>query len=103
MGFGMAREYVISLCAAAAVGAAVTIGFTFPPLTTSTGVAVTKAETQAKMKKAMAYWQSSLDSVNCRCFSQKAGQVLAHDSPQVFGFNYAEQSELARDQASGAC
>ncbi len=99
----MFGEKLISVIVISGVGSALVIGFSFPALTTSGGGRSNTVIVQEKLTQERAHCEAFGDGADCACFAKTAGYILSHDQPEVYGFNYADRQDLARDQASSDC
>lgn len=88
-------------------GAAIVFGvFSFPALTSGGGgnaSVVSQAEFEAVFNQELTYCLEKPKDINCQCFANKSGTILADKSPRVFGAVYADKQELARSQAERSC
>lgn len=87
-------------------GAAVVTGVSAVPPLTEGGLALNSpAAEQATVASAeeRSFCQANTPGLNCHCFSQVSGHILSADQPQIYGYQYANKSDLARSQASKSC
>ena len=82
---------------------ALVIGFSFPALTESTSSVSADAKEQATAKAEKAHCEATLNGVDCVCYGRVAGHVRSNEQPNAQGFRYANQTDLARNQASSNC
>ncbi|WP_223423705.1 hypothetical protein [Tateyamaria pelophila] len=88
-------------------GAGVVYGvFLFPALTSGgsgSSRAVTPEEFEAVFNQELDYCLERPNGLNCQCFANMSGTILADKAPKVFGAVYADKQELARGQAERSC
>lgn len=88
-------------------GAAIVYGvFSFPALTSGgsgTSSIISQAEFEAVFSQELDYCTARPDDINCQCFANVSGTILADRTPRVFGAVYADKQELARGQAERSC
>ncbi|WP_299628303.1 hypothetical protein [uncultured Tateyamaria sp.] len=102
----MKYEFRMFLYAVLVGGAIIGVVFSFPSLTTGGGTlsaGVSQAEFEAAFGQELAYCQAQPDAVDCRCFANISGLILADAEPRVPGARYADKEELARGQAARSC
>ncbi len=80
--------------------------FSFPALTTGGGFVVpgaTEAEFEAVFSQELSYCERQPGDINCQCFANVSGVILADNAPRVPGARYADKQDLARGQAANSC
>lgn len=102
----MPHDYRFCLYVILAGAAAIYGVFLVPPLTTGgnaglTGISQTKFDETVSQE--LTYCLEQPNDINCRCFANLSGAILAHNEPRVPGAVYADKQELARGQATGSC
>lgn len=102
----MASDYRLLICLVFG-GAAIVYGvFSFPALTSGgsgSSSSITPAEFEAVFNQEMDHCLERPDDMNCQCFANLSGTILADKTPRVFGAVYADKQELARSQAERSC
>lgn len=102
----MPQNHRILLCIVIVSGLIVYGVSFFPPLTTAgteDPTSSTPTRFDAVFSQELAHCQKSSYDVNCRCFADISGTILAENNPRVPGVVYANKQELARGQAMGSC
>lgn len=101
----MAPEASIAVSVLAGGGLVVASVSFVPPLNYGGPDAPAKSEVELIDPNAngYAYCQNNLPGVNCRCFTYVASQILQEDHERIPGWAYANQWELAKEQAKGNC
>ncbi|MEH6522551.1 hypothetical protein [Sulfitobacter sp.] len=102
----MPNDYRFYLYVVLAGGAAIYGVSLAPPLTTGgnagmTGISQTKFDETVSQE--LTYCLEQANEIDCRCFANLSGVILAHNEPRVPGAVYADKQELARGQATGTC
>ena len=99
----MTKDLALAIYVTLGVFALVALGFTVPPLTAPGGALDKSAEHQATVQEEQDHCEASLDGVNCECFANTSGYIQSQESNEIFGFDYMDREELARNQASRSC
>lgn len=98
----MRGDYSVSVYVVSGVAAALLVGFSLPPLLPR-GASSTSEKQVRIVNEEQNFCEANLDRVNCECFANTAGYILAQDSAPVPGMVYVERTELARGQATRTC
>jgi len=87
------------------VGSAAVIGgiSQLPALTEDPSTVEIGSEMQIILAQEKSYCQSYGAGINCQCFAEKSGQILAHSGSRDHRYLYADQQDLARGQARKSC
>ena len=97
------RTYLIML----AVGGALIFSVSLlPPLTSGTvsvAKGVSQAEFQAAVSQEMTYCEERADNLDCQCFADISGYVVANKRAAVPFTRSIDQTVLARRQAEESC
>lgn len=99
----MLGEHAIPVYLIAGAAVALAVGSTFTPVISRGGAVAPSAFEMANAVQEFSFCQSSLENVNCRCFSEISGHILSQDSPDFRGTVSMDKSQLARTQASQSC
>ena len=86
--------------------AAVAVAFSFPALTAGGGSGmrgISEADFVAAVASEMSYCQTTPEAVNCVCFANTSGMILAYKSDKPRHSAYMNQRDLARSQARQRC
>lgn len=102
----MTFNYRLFFCALLVIAAVVYGVFLAPPLT-SGGSAVLPGVSAQKLEQSIraerAFCEENAASTDCACFADKSGIVQAAEGARIRGAVYADQQQLARDQAASSC
>ena len=71
--------------------------------TTVTEIELDEAVFEKAYSQELDYCRNESEEVNCRCFANVAGVVIASEQPRVPGARYPDRLDLARVQASDRC
>ena len=77
-----------------------------PALTSASTVANSELDEAAfgqAFSQELDYCRAEMEDLNCRCFANVAGVVIASEQPSVPGARYPDRLDLARVQASDRC
>ncbi len=99
----MAGEFTTAVYVIAGIGFIVGGAFALPPLTEPESADLPPQARGVGVQQELSYCRNNRLAVNCHCFAQKAGQILANDEPRALRTNYIDQTELARAQAMDSC
>jgi len=102
----MIRNLRLYIALVAIVPAAIYAGSFVPQLTTAGGInngVEDQAAYEAAFTKEYSYCMDNMDDLDCRCFADIAGVVIASAPERIPGAKYPSQSDLARWQASESC
>lgn len=103
---GMAFKFRLFLGAMATLAVVLYAVFLLPPLTSGGGSllpGVTEAELTRAIQDERAYCEENRADMDCACFAGKSGLVLAAQAARVPTAQYANQEQLAREQAEASC
>ncbi len=103
----MAFDYRISLAVIAVVAGILLMVLQVPALTTGGGggrsSSVNQEEFDRTVGREYAHCRANGKDVDCVCFANTSGRILTGGTPRVPGAHYADQTQLARDQADDRC
>lgn len=97
------RTYAIMIAVVPVIPAVI---FLLPPLTTSETPSrgeVDQAVFEQAFTNELAHCEEETVGIDCACFAGTSGYILAQDQPKVPFIFYADQTELARGQATERC
>ena len=102
----MLRDIRIYIGLLALCSAAIYAGSFVPQLTTAGGAnngVANRAAFEAAFGQEHAYCEENADDLDCQCFANVAGVIIASEQPRIPGAFSPDQTDLARSQASDSC
>ncbi|MFK7834841.1 MAG: hypothetical protein AB8B60_01360 [Sulfitobacter sp.] len=99
-------DYRISLGVLGVAGVVLALVLQAPALTSGNGGGsngVSQEEFDRTVGREYAHCRANDKDVNCACFANTSGRILTGGKPRVPGADYADQTQLARSQASAKC
>lgn len=103
----MASEQAVAIYILTSGAAIVAGASTLPPLTAPGGASqpfqTVEEDTESNAAQELSYCRNDPEGANCLCFATVSGHIMAVEEHRIRGYQYADKTALARNQAKRTC